>query len=66
VRRLLGDGEPITFLAGAGISMDQPASLPSARQICQDLFEFFGPFKKFEEFKTIKELRYEMIIDKIQ
>jgi tetratricopeptide (TPR) repeat protein len=57
---------PITFLAGAGISVDPPACVPSARQISQDLLEFFGPMRSFQEFQSIKNLRYEKVIETVQ
>jgi tetratricopeptide (TPR) repeat protein len=63
---LIGPEKPITFLAGAGISMNPPSSLPSARLLCKTLFDFLGPLKDFEDLYSIKELRYEMIMERIK
>ncbi|MHA2250357.1 MAG: SIR2 family protein [Candidatus Kariarchaeaceae archaeon] len=62
----LEDPTNITFLVGAGISMDPPASLPSARMLCKDLFDQLGPYPGLEDLASIKELRYEMVIERVQ
>src|SRR5271157_140817 len=64
--QLPSEPEKFTFLVGAGISMNPPSSLPSARLLCKTLFDFLGPLKDFEDLHAIKELRYEKIMERIK
>ncbi|MBD3351314.1 MAG: tetratricopeptide repeat protein [Candidatus Lokiarchaeota archaeon] len=52
-----------TYLAGAGISMDHPSSLPSAREIGRILVELCAPIKYQQRILAFDTLRYEMIIE---
>ncbi|KKM03763.1 hypothetical protein LCGC14_1771150, partial [marine sediment metagenome] len=40
---LLSYDEKYTFLAGAGISMDAPTKIPSAREIVRTMLELCAP-----------------------
>ncbi|WP_371806023.1 tetratricopeptide repeat protein [Candidatus Lokiarchaeum ossiferum] len=55
-----------TILAGAGISMDAPSNLPSARQITRSLLEFCAPEEEVEELANLEALRYELLVEMIQ
>jgi tetratricopeptide (TPR) repeat protein len=55
-----------TFLVGAGISMDPPSCVPSARDIVRELFEYYAPTEEIEELASLDSLRYEFLVDKIQ
>ncbi|MFX1338750.1 MAG: tetratricopeptide repeat protein [Promethearchaeota archaeon] len=55
-----------TFLAGAGISMDAPTNMPSAREIVKSLLGFCGPPDELENILSLDLLRYELVVEKIQ
>ena len=59
---LLGSDDKVTILAGAGISMDPPSNLSSARQIMVALIKYSCIEKKQEIILNIPELRYEYIV----
>ncbi|MHA1820719.1 MAG: tetratricopeptide repeat protein [Promethearchaeota archaeon] len=51
------------FLAGAGISMEPPSNLSSARQIMDAILRFISPDEiAYNKLKNISALRYEYII----
>ncbi len=56
----------ITFLVGAGISMDAPSNLPSARGFSQTLLKYITPIEEFEKISSLEGLRYEMVIERVQ
>ena len=58
--------EKYTFLVGAGISMDSPTNMPSAREIVKALLEFCAPPEELENLLSLDLLRYELIVEKIQ
>ena len=58
--------ERYTFLVGAGISMDSPTNMPSAREIVKSLLELCAPSEELENLLTLDLLRYELIVEKIQ
>ncbi|MFW9995829.1 MAG: tetratricopeptide repeat protein [Candidatus Odinarchaeota archaeon] len=55
-----------SFLVGAGISMDFPSNLPSARQIVRVLLESCAPEEEVEGLLTLEDLRYELLVETIQ
>ncbi|MFX1503935.1 MAG: tetratricopeptide repeat protein, partial [Promethearchaeota archaeon] len=55
-----------TFLVGAGISMDPPTNMPSARQIVRDLLEVCAPAEEIENLLSLEMLRFELVVEKIQ
>ncbi|MBN2151890.1 MAG: tetratricopeptide repeat protein [Candidatus Lokiarchaeota archaeon] len=59
-------GEEYAFLAGAGISMDPPSNLPSAREIVRAIVETWGPEEERENLLGIENLRYEAIMETVQ
>ncbi|MFW9895950.1 MAG: hypothetical protein ACFFD7_09130 [Candidatus Thorarchaeota archaeon] len=56
----------ITFLVGAGISMDAPSNLPSARGFSQTLLKYITPIEEFKKISSLGGLRYEMVIERVQ
>ena len=63
---LFNENESYTFLAGAGISMSPPSSLPSAQQFIKVLLEYCVP-KGFQEYiYNIENLRYELLVEEVQ
>ncbi|KKK43944.1 MAG: Tetratricopeptide repeat containig protein, partial [Candidatus Lokiarchaeum sp. GC14_75] len=63
---LLSHDEKYTFLAGAGISMDAPTKIPSAREIVRTMLELCAPMEEIDGLLSLKMLRYEMMIEKIK
>lgn len=55
-----------TFLVGAGVSMDAPTNMPSAREIVKSLLDFCAPPEEIENLLSLKLLRYELVVEKIQ
>ena len=55
-----------TFLVGAGISMDPPTNMPSARQIVRNLLELCAPPEEVENLLSLDMLRFELVVEKIQ
>ncbi|QEE16248.1 tetratricopeptide repeat protein [Promethearchaeum syntrophicum] len=62
---LLNFKEEYTFLAGAGVSMDSPSNLPSAFDILKNLISIYGPEEEYNNLISIKDLKFESIIDHI-
>ncbi|QEE17550.1 tetratricopeptide repeat protein [Promethearchaeum syntrophicum] len=63
---LFEKGMMYTFLVGAGISMNPPSNLPSAKSIIRVLLESCIPSEELTKSQSIKGLRYEMIIEQVQ
>lgn len=55
----------ITFLVGAGISINSPSNLPSARNIVTPLISYSTPTEEFKNI-PIDKLRYEKVVEVIQ
>ena len=54
----------LSFLVGAGISMDKPSSVPSAREIVRSLLELCVPPEEVENLLGLDNLRFEFPITK--
>ena len=55
-----------TFLVGAGISMDPPSCVPSARMFVNELFKYYVPEEEIEALSSLESLRYEFLVEKVQ
>ena len=55
-----------TFLAGAGISMDPPTNLPSAREISRILVRLCTPEHYADELIGLDSFKYEQVIEHVQ
>ena len=55
-----------TFLVGAGISMDPPSCVPSAKMFVRDLFKYYAPEEEIEKLLSLESLRYELLVEKVQ
>lgn len=66
LKSILSDEKEYTFLLGAGISMNPPSNLPSARQIVKDLISLFAPSQEINKILEIEGLRYEMVVEGIE
>jgi tetratricopeptide (TPR) repeat protein len=63
---LFSENKLYTYLVGAGISMDSPSCVPSARMFVHELFKYYVPVEEIEALLSIKSLRYEFLVEKIQ
>ncbi|MHA1270286.1 MAG: SIR2 family protein [Candidatus Helarchaeota archaeon] len=66
INELIPPNDTITFLVGAGISMNPPSNIPSARQIARILIETCTPNEEAPKILKLEALRYELIIEGIQ
>lgn len=67
--RILSENQNLSFLVGAGCSIDSPSCLPSGKQMMRSLIEYFCINSKKEIlYKLIKEnmIRFEALIESIQ
>lgn len=63
---IISEKDKCTFLVGAGISMDSPSNLPSAREIIRILMEKFTPQEEVEKILKLDLLRYELVVEILQ
>lgn len=54
------------FLAGAGISIDAPSSLPSAREMVKSLLQACIPPEDLLAISNLEGLRYELIVEAVE
>ena len=55
-----------TFLVGAGISMENPSGLASARELGTNLIKLCVPSEEVNGILQLEGLRYELIVELIQ
>jgi len=65
VKNLFDKQNDYTFLVGAGISMDEPSNLPHAREFIKVFIEKFAPEEEKDYLLNLKDLRYEMIVERL-
>ncbi|MBD3350198.1 MAG: tetratricopeptide repeat protein [Candidatus Lokiarchaeota archaeon] len=64
-QKVLASSEMLTFLAGAGISVDAPSCLPSATHITGDIIQFCCPEEVSQDILSenfVKKIRFEFIL----
>nr|MDO8088887.1 tetratricopeptide repeat protein [Candidatus Sigynarchaeum springense] len=64
-RDLLGHGRPLTFLVGAGCSIESPSNQPAGRAMMEALLTYFAPESEFSTLSALKELRFEALVEAI-
>jgi len=55
-----------TFLIGAGVSMESPSNLPSAREFVKAIIELCAPEEYINLILSQKSLRYEVLVENIK
>jgi tetratricopeptide (TPR) repeat protein len=65
LENLFSPKKEYVFLIGAGISMNSPSNLPSAREISHFFIELNSPKDEIPILLKSRDLRYELIIDAI-
>jgi len=65
-RDVFTSGEKCTFLVGAGISLQPPTCIPSARELVKNLVGTFIPPRAASAILNLQNLRYEILAESIQ
>lgn len=60
---LLNEMEEVTFLVGAGISVDTPSCQPAGRAMMDAIIDYTCDESEIEEIKGIEDLRFEALIE---
>ncbi|MFX1534342.1 MAG: tetratricopeptide repeat protein, partial [Promethearchaeota archaeon] len=65
-KKLVMSEEPLTFLGGAGVSIEPPSSLMSAWQIMEAILRFGAVEEALDKLLGIKNLRFEYLIQQFR
>lgn len=65
-KELFSENRLCTYLVGAGISMDPPSCVPSARMFVNELFRYYAPEEEIGKLSSLDTLRYEFLVEKVQ
>jgi NAD-dependent SIR2 family protein deacetylase len=60
---LITPDSKLTFLAGAGCSIDPPSCLPAGRVMMDAIIEYMCAESEIEEIKKLKNLRFEALVE---
>lgn len=60
------EGKPLTFLIGAGCSVDKPSCLPAGREMMEALIEVSCAESEHEKLLNIDGLRFELLVEIIR
>jgi tetratricopeptide (TPR) repeat protein len=63
LNELLPEGEPLTFLVGAGCSVDAPSCLPAGRPMMNAIINHVTAASEHEKLANLQELRFESLIE---
>ncbi len=66
INALLGDDQKLTFLVGAGCSVDAPSCQPAGRSMMDAMITFTCAESEVENILKIKELRFEALVEIIR
>ncbi len=66
IEEFFNPSRKITFLAGAGISIDPPSCLLSAKSIVDSLIKICCPEEEASNILRLNDLRYELVIEGVQ
>lgn len=66
IRDLLKKGEDLTFLVGAGCSVDPPSCLPASNEMIKNIIKYSCAKSEIEKILKLKNLRLETILDIIR
>ena len=59
-------GSKLTFLVGAGCSVDAPSCQPAGRSMMSEIIDFTCPKSETKKIKEIYELRFEALVEIIR
>ncbi|MFX1463861.1 MAG: tetratricopeptide repeat protein [Promethearchaeota archaeon] len=63
IKNLFGNGEKLTFLIGAGCSVDAPSNVPDGNAIKKELISYFCAESEIENILKIEDLKLEQILE---
>jgi len=66
IRDLLPPDKELTFLVGAGCSIDPPSCLPAGRTMMNAIIEYTCANSEIENIKALEELRFEQLVEIIR
>ena len=66
LKEIIPTNQKLTFLVGAGISMDKPSLIPSALGFVDTLIRLGAPDEEVDNILSLEGLRYELIVELIQ
>ena len=66
IEKLIKPSDKITFLVEAGISMENPSNIPSAKEFVEHLIRLSVPFDEVNPILEEESLRYEGFVEVIQ
>ncbi|HDZ18705.1 hypothetical protein LCGC14_0660490 [marine sediment metagenome] len=65
LKEIISTNQKLTFLVGAGISMDKPSLIPSAIGFVDILIKLGAPEEEIDNILSFEGLRYELITHKL-
>jgi len=63
IRDLLNDDVKLTFLVGAGCSVDSPSCLPAGRKMIEDIVKYTCAESEIQKILALEELRFEQLVE---
>ena len=63
IKDLLNQNEKLTFLVGAGCSVDPPSCLPAGRQMMEAIIKYTCAESEIEKILELEDLRFEQLIE---
>ena len=63
IRDLINEEEKLTFLVGAGCSVDAPSCLPAGRKMIEDIVKYTCAESEIQKILDREELRFEQLIE---
>ncbi len=63
IYKLLKEDQKITFLVGAGCSVDTPSNLPAGRSMMDAIIKYVCAESEVEKISNLEELRFEALIE---
>ncbi len=66
IKDLLTLDAKLTFLVGAGCSVDAPSCLPAGREMMDAIIDYTCAVSEIEKIKKLEDLRFEQLIEIIR
>lgn len=66
IEKIIEPSDKFTFLVGAGISIDNPGNVPSAKKFVENLTKLCVPAEEINLILQKESLRYEVFVEQIQ
>jgi len=63
IRDLISPDSKLTFLAGAGCSIDPPSCLPAGRAMMDAIIDYTCAESEIKKIKELEDLRFEQLIE---